>query len=834
VSVTGNFDKLVLAITLTETQMQKNYLCTVILFLLLSTVPESVKACQGAALQNYFVSIGPNGVTVNANSSPSVCGCGPYWMETEIICFSSGNFSGNPPVWTSSAWNIYPWYHSLLNNCIPPLWNDNCVLEPYITTYIPFTDLCPGAMYILRSRELAAGAGGGPGPWTAATIITTPGIPVNPSFSVLSSSASDTICLGQSLSVSASVTSANPCGSTGSPLYSWSASPAQPGLPATGSSVTFTPTVSCVVSVSVAGGPFTCYPAAPQTFSVTVIQPPNSGTASASLNSVCEDSCFTLSVSSFANGSLQWQSSPDLLTWTNLPGLTTNPAQYCNLSSGLYFRAFIDGVCTDTTSNSFFVASLPVPALTVNVSPLAVCAGQSATLSASGTGVYEWNGGTLINSPGATQVVQPAVTTTYIVTGDPQAVCPASDTVTVFVNQLPQIQFQPQNPVRCLGDTLILNCGADTNTYSWSSLSGLISLNPAVNDSMLCTAGQSLTYTVTAVSPAGCTVTDSLFEMVASVPNVSASDDTLRLCLNTSDTVSFLGASVYSVSPLAGVNSIDLLGSVMAFSVSTPQTFFITGTDTNGCSTTISLFADTLNGAFVTTTTGYTICSGDQLVLSASGALMYNWSGNFIISGATTAAPVVAPDSTSVYVVTGSNADGCTATDTAVVYVNQLPAVAFSILSADTFCAADAPVLLNGYQPTGGYFSGTGVFGNTFYPTISGSGVFPVLYTYTAANGCSGSAADTLYVDICAGFEEMNASFEVDVFPNPVTDILVLYVKEPANIIAEIHDAEGGLILRRELVNSITEIDCTFWQMGNYVVRIIADNRVAVFKVVRL
>ncbi len=814
--------------------MQKNYICTVILFLLLSIVPESVKACQGAALVNYFVVVGPNGITVNANSSPTVCGCGPYWLETEIICLSAGNFSGNPPVWTSPTWNIYPWYHSLLNNCIPPLWNDNCVLEPYSTLFIPFTNLCPGATYLLRSRENAAGAGGGPGPWTSTTQFTTPGIPVNPSFSVLSSSASDTICLGQPLSVSASVTSVNTCGSTGSPLYSWTATPAQPGLPATGSSVNFTPTVSCLVTVSVAGGPFTCYPAAPQTFSVTVIQPPNSGIASASLSSVCEDSCFTLSVSSFANGSLQWQSSPDLLTWTNLPGLTTSPAQYCNLSSGLYFRAFIDGECTDTTSNSFFVASLPVPALSANVSPLAVCAGQNATLTANGAGVYEWNGGALINSPGAAQVVQPAVTTTYIVTGDPQAVCPATATVTVLVNQLPQLQFQPQNPVRCLGDTLLLNCGADTNFYSWNTVAGLISLNPAVNDSMLCTAGQSLTYTVTAVSPAGCTVTDSLFVLVASVPNVSAADDTLRLCLNTSDTVSFSGASVYSVSPLAGVNSIDSTGSMMAFSVSTPQTFFITGTDTNGCSTTISLFADTLSRAFVTTTTGYTICSGDQLVLSASGALMYSWSGNFIISGATTAAPVVAPDSTALFIVAGSNADGCTALDTAVVYVNQLPAVAFSVLNTDTFCAADAPVLLNGYQPTGGYFTGTGVFGNLFYPTISGSGVFPVLYTYTAPNGCSGAAADTLYVDICSGFEEENAFFDADVFPNPVTDILVLYVNEPATVFAEIVDADGRLILRRELVNSMTEIDCSLWRTGNYTVSLVTDKRKAVFKIVRL
>jgi Secretion system C-terminal sorting domain len=823
-----------LAIAINETQMQKNYLCTVILFLLLSIVPESVKACQGAALQNYFVSIGPNGITINANSSPAVCGCGPYWMETEIICFSSGNFSGTPPVWTSSAWNIYPWYHSLLNNCIPPLWNDNCVLEPYSATYIPFTDLCPGAMYMLRSRELAAGAGGGPGPWTAATIITTPGIPVNPSFSVLSSSASDTICLGQSLTVSASVSSANTCGSTGSPLYSWSASPAQPGLPATGSSVTFTPTVSCMVSVSVAGGPFTCYPAAPQTFSVTVIQPPNSGTASASLNSVCADSCFTLSVSSFANGNLQWQSSPDLLTWTNLPGLTANPAQYCNLSSGLYFRALIDGVCTDTTSNSVFVASLPVPAVSAAASPTAICSGQSTQLTASGASAYVWNGGTLLNASGAVQTVQPAATTSYIVIGDPQAVCPAADTITVIVHQLPQVQFQPPLPVRCLGDTLLLSCGADTNTYSWSSLSGLISLNPSVNDSMLCTPGQSITYTVTAVSPSGCAASDSIFVEVAPTPSITASTDTLLLCLTAYDTVTFAGAAVYTISPLAGVNYLDAAGSIMEFYGSVPQVFFVTGTDTNGCSTTVPLVADTLGNPTVTASTGFTICRGDQLVISASGAAAFSWSGSSIISGANSAAALVAPDSTAFFVVTGSNANGCTATDTALVVVNQLPVVSFSLQAPDTLCATDGPIVLNGNQPPGGYFSGTGVFGNTFYPSISGSGVFPLLYSYTAANGCAASASDTVEVLVCSGIGDAQFSSGVFVFPNPVTTAFTVYAELKSDCFAEVFDAEGKLLLRRELQHGLAEFDCSTWPAGNYYITISSTSGHQIFKVVRL
>ena len=82
------------------------------------------KACHGLPLQNYVVSVGATGVTINANSDPSTCGCGPYWLQTEISC--TPVFLGTQPAcltntltnWNNAATSYvsFPYFNSLLNN----------------------------------------------------------------------------------------------------------------------------------------------------------------------------------------------------------------------------------------------------------------------------------------------------------------------------------------------------------------------------------------------------------------------------------------------------------------------------------------------------------------------------------------------------------------------------------------------------------------------------------------------------------------------------------------------------------------------------------------------
>ena len=78
------------------------------LLVLLTTLAgfKQLKACHGMPLQNYLVTVGAAGVTVTANSDASTCGCGPYWLQTEISC--TPIFQGTQPACMTSSltnWN---------------------------------------------------------------------------------------------------------------------------------------------------------------------------------------------------------------------------------------------------------------------------------------------------------------------------------------------------------------------------------------------------------------------------------------------------------------------------------------------------------------------------------------------------------------------------------------------------------------------------------------------------------------------------------------------------------------------------------------------------------
>jgi hypothetical protein len=63
----------------------------------------------------------------------------------------------------------------------------------------------------------------------------------------------------------------------------------------------------------------------------------------------------------------------------------------------------------------------------------------------------------------------------------------------------------------------------------------------------------------------------------------------------------------------------------------------------------------------------------------------------------------------------------------------------------EAMCVSAEPVVLTA-QPSGGVFSGTGVTGSTFDPSVSGAGTFTIHYTYTVVEGCSNSDSTDVIV----------------------------------------------------------------------------------------
>lgn len=111
--------------------------------------------------------------------------------------------------------------------------------------------------------------------------------------------------------------------------------------------------------------------------------------------------------------------------------------------------------------------------------------------------------------------------------------------------------------------------------------------------------------------------------------------------------------------------------------------------------------------------------------------------------------------------------------------LNGLPSVSLDLTSVDTLCANSLPVLLTGGLPIGGIYSGVGVSGNIFDPSIAGDGVHTINYFYNDTSSCASYAMDCIYVSLCTTINENESSkSELIIFPNPASDEINISIKQ--------------------------------------------------------
>lgn len=86
-------------------------------------------------------------------------------------------------------------------------------------------------------------------------------------------------------------------------------------------------------------------------------------------------------------------------------------------------------------------------------------------------------------------------------------------------------------------------------------------------------------------------------------------------------------------------------------------------------------------------------------------------------------------------------------TDTAysIIIVKSLPILSLSGLPPSC-CINSPPINITG-SPSGGSYSGSGIFGNTFDPDNSGIGTHSIIYSLTDTNGCVGSTIQSVTVN---------------------------------------------------------------------------------------
>jgi hypothetical protein len=379
-----------------------------------------------------------------------------------------------------------------------------------------------------------------------------------------------------------------------------------------------------------------------------------------------------------------------------------------------------------------------------------LCAGASATLTASGGFGYVWNTGATTASISVTT----AGTYTVVVTSD--GGCTATATRTITVNPLPTPAIgvvetsgvTPNDGVLCQGASATLTASGGTS-YAWSTNATTASIS-------VTTSG---TYTVVATNANGCSASTSVVITVNPLPTPAiaiaetsgtASNDG-TICTGSSATLTASGGTSYAWSTNATTASI---------SVTTAGTYTVVVTNANGCSSTTSVVI-TVNPlpipAIATAETSGianndgVICAGASATLTASGGTSYSWS-----TSATTAAITVNPGTTTTFTVTVTNANGCSATATRTITVNPLPA-SFTVTGGGARCTTDsgAPVGLSGSESGASYqlqlngsnvgapVAGTGAA--ISFPLQGATGVYTVVATI-ASTGCSTAMAGSVTI----------------------------------------------------------------------------------------
>lgn len=352
--------------------------------------------------------------------------------------------------------------------------------------------------------------------------------------------------------------------------------------------------------------------------------------------------------------------------------------------------------CTVVETGSVTVNLLPLPTLSGGV----ICAGQSATLTATGGTAYTLSDGTT-GSLGQF-VVSPSATTTYTLTATNALGCVAKASNTVTVNPLPVATLTASSATICEGKSTTLTAsGGDVGgpfTYEFGgsiSSTGTLVVSPA----------QTTNYSVVVTSSANCVASATRTVTVNPVPEISIIPANPVICRGSSGTLTANGCTG-AVRWSTGETTVSI---VITPLVSTTYTLLCT--TPQGCTTaTESEVTVSVPGA-VSINSNSPVCPGDPIFLSASGTgTVYRWAGpnGFTGSAASVSLAAASVADAGVYSVTISGGL-CAGIGSTSITVNP---AATATLSSASICDGESVTLIatggTSYEFTGGIMNSTG------------------------------------------------------------------------------------------------------------------------------
>lgn len=613
------------------------------------------------------------------------------------------------------------------------------------------------------------------------TVYTTVNVFTSPVTPVITASGATTICSGSSVDLSSSYASGNTWSTTETSstiTVSTAGNYTVTYTDGNGCTSTSTP-VSVVVNAS------------PAISSGTVNDPSACSTATGSIQVTGPAGTGTVNWSGTASGSSG--------------GGASLPYTIPTLAAGSYNITFTDanGCVSNTLSQALQDPTPPATPIITNGGPTTFCAGGSVTLTSSYGSGNTWSNSAVTNSIVVTTSGSYSVTYT-----DGSGCSSTSSPVVVTVNSNPATPtVSTSGPTTfCDGGSVILTSSQGSGN-TWS--------NSATSQSITVTTTGS--YSVTYTNANGCSSTSAPVNVTVNsnpaAPVISPAGS-VAVCSGTTVTL--------SATPSTGIvwsNS----QTTPSITVGTTGNYSVIYTDANGCSATSAVTAVTVNSLpAINAGPDQTVCEGSSVTLTGTGGASYAWDNG--VSDGVAFTPVAG---TLTYTVTGTDANGCVNTDQVSVTVNALPAVSFGALG--TTCINYAPTTLSQGTPAGGTYSGAGVSGTSFDPSVAGVGTHTITYSYTDGNGCSNTATSDIVVDGCSSVKE-NSLSALQVFPNPMSHSLTIVLQGTFSY--DILDARGRLVQSGAGTDEV-QVDTQLFEAGVYFVQVEQDAAQTTLRVVK-
>jgi hypothetical protein len=503
----------------------------------------------------------------------------------------------------------------------------------------------------------------------------------------------------------------------------------------------------------------------------------------------CTGSSTTLTHSDASATAYQWYFNGAIIA-----GATSQT--YAANQIGHYNCIVSDACGTDSSGTGFNVTTQnPLPVVTVSSSQTNLCPGGSITINGTNGGTLQWYmNGTPISGANTSSYTATAAGV-YNETKTNLNGCTDSAAVGITIVAVPNPVVNLGNDTAfCAGNMHILDAMNPGAAYLWS---------PSGNTMPTETVSTTGTYAVMVTDTNGCMASDTINVTVHALPVVNLGNDTSTCAMP---------VTLDAGNPGATYLWCDGSTTQMAtFSSSTNCAVMVT--DANGCmnSDTITVSINSLPVVSVSTA-DTSLCPSDSIMISGSPAGgIFSGAG---ISGNTFSA-FNAGSGTHTITYMYTDANGCSSSDSLQMFVTPVTLVGLTA-SDNTVCIDDADVILTG-SPSGGVYSGTGVSGNTFDPTVAGAGGQVITYTYTDANSCIFTGTTSLFVSLCTGVEEQVAANGFSIFPNPANAGVQIVLGDDAKL--SVFNSLGEIVMEAELTAGTHSINTSTLSEGIYLVR---------------